>query len=77
MEYPQVIRTVSRLSGVSLNSIGRAMGRPDSYVSSGIARGSVPKADTLAAMLHVCGYCLCAVPIDDVPASAVIIDPTE
>lgn len=35
----------------------------------------VPKADTLASMLSVCGYVLAALPADQVPESALVIDP--
>lgn len=37
-------------------------------------RDSVPKADTLANMLWVCGYKLVAVPQDNVPGDAIVID---
>lgn len=63
--------------GVPLSHIGAAMGKAPSYVNSGITRGSTPQADTLAAMLDVCGYALAAVPLEDVPPTALRIDPPK
>lgn len=60
---------------ISISSIGRAMGKPDNYVSNGASRGSNPQADTLAAMLEVCGYKLAAIPAEDLPDTALVIDP--
>ncbi len=77
MDSYSALKAAAAQAGVSLASIGRSMGKPDSYVSSGISRGSTPKADTLAAMLRVCGYTLCAVPDPDVPPCALPIDPPE
>lgn len=50
------------------------MGKPDSYIAGGKSRGSAPRVDTMARMLGVCGYVLAAVPVGDVPASAIVID---
>lgn len=69
------VRHAAAVSGVSTNSIGRSLGKADSYVSSGASRGSIPRADVLASMLGVCGWSLAAMPSDDVPESAVVIDP--
>lgn len=51
------------------------MGKTSGYVANGASRGSVPQADTLAAMLAVCGFSLVAMPSDEVPPSALVIDP--
>ena len=75
MDAYEVVRHAATRGGVSLAGIGRAMGKPGNYVSNGAARGSTPKADTLAAMLAPCGYVLAAMPRDDAPASALVIDP--
>lgn len=77
MKAYEAVRTASTASGVPITHIGPALGKSSVYVNNGISRGSVPKADTLAAMLGVCGYALAAVPVDDMPASALVIDPAE
>ena len=51
------------------------MGKTAPYVANSAARGSTPKCDTAAAMLAVCGYALAAVPVSDLPPSAIVIDP--
>ena len=69
-----VLKRAGEFSGVSMSRVSLALGHPRAYVSSGESRGSVPRVDTYAAMLGVCGYALCAVPVDDVPDSALVID---
>lgn len=75
MQAYDAVRKAASQSGLSLNALSRAMGRPDNYLSAGASRGSTPKADTLAAMLKPCGYTLCALPDRDVPPGAIVIDP--
>lgn len=77
MNAYETVRESAKVAGISTNSIGRALGKTSSYVASGATRGSTPKADTLAAMLNVCGYKLAAIPESDVPGSALVIDPPD
>ena len=74
MEALDVLRSVMEEAGKGGYELSRDMGRAPSYVGAALGRGSVPKADTLAAMLAPCGYVLAAVPADDVPAAALVID---
>lgn len=74
MKSYEVVRHAAENSGLYLSSVCKAMGKADNYISINISRGSTPKADTLADMLGVCGYVLAAIPSDEVPASALIID---
>lgn len=69
------LRAAADHAGLSLASIGRSMDKPSNYVNNNISRGSTPKADTLAAMLDVCGWSLVAMPSDAVPPDALVIDP--
>lgn len=75
MRAYDALKAAANEAGMPLTHIGPAMGKPAPYVNTGISRGSTPKADTLAAMLGVCGYKLVAVPEADVPGSALVIDP--
>lgn len=77
MDAYEAVQQAATAGGISLAGIGRAMSRPPNYVSNGAARGSTPKADTLAAMLAPCGYVLAALPRQDAPASALVIDPRQ
>ena len=75
MQAIDAVKAAAAAAGVPTTHIGPAMGKGAPYVASTATRGSVPRADTLAAMLQVCGYVLAAVPADDVPPSAIVIDP--
>lgn len=77
MNTEQAMRAAVEQAGMSMNKVSRAMGRNDNFLSATLSRGSTPKADTLAAMLEVCGYRLAAVPYADVPDTALVIDPPE
>lgn len=75
MKAIDAVKTAAQRSETPITHIGPAMGRGRTYANRIAARGSTPQADTLAAMLDVCGYALAAVPVDDLPASALVIDP--
>lgn len=75
MKAYEVVRSAAKSNGVPITHIGPALGKSSVYVNNGASRGSVPKADTLASMLSVCGYVLAALPADQVPESALVIDP--
>lgn len=77
MGFYDVLQEAAGASGVSLGSVGVALGHARSYVSAAIARGSVPSVDNAAAMLAACGWSLAAVPSDDVPPSALVIAPPD
>lgn len=56
MKAIDAVKGAAMSAGVPTTHIGRAMGKRDNYVAAVASRGSTPKADTLAAMLGVCGY---------------------
>lgn len=73
----EALKCAAAASGTPTTHIGRAMGKRDNYVSATASRGSVPKADTLAAMAAVCGYTLALVPMGSLPEGALTIDPAR
>ena len=75
MNALNAVITAAERSGVKTTEIGPKMGKSYSYIAASVSRNSVPKADSIAAMLNVCGYVLCAVPKGKVPKSAIVIDP--
>lgn len=77
MEALEAVKGAAASSGTPVTHIGPAMGKRPNYINVAINRGRSPQADTLAAMLAPCGYKLAAVPADDLPASALVIDPAE
>lgn len=73
MQAFEALKEASEKSGVPMYKIGPAMGKPASYVSTGMSRGSSPRCDTMAKMADVCGYSLALVPKADLPGSALVI----
>ena len=67
------VKEICKIQGISARKIGRDMGMGDNYVSRIANRGSVPRCDTMARMLDVCGYALCAVPYEQVTDNMVVI----
>lgn len=77
MDAYDALKAAARESGVPIYKIGRALDKPDSYVSSAVSRGSIPRCDNMALMAGVCDYSLALVPSDDIPKNAFVIDPRE
>lgn len=77
MNAMDAVMEAAALSGIPVTHIGPAMGKRPNYINVAIARGRSPQADTLAAMLKPCGYVLAAMPAEDVPPSALVIDPAD
>ena len=75
MKAIDALKEALNSSGIPVTHIGLKLGRRPNYVSGIATRGSTPQADTLASMLSVCGYVLVALPADQVPESALVIDP--
>ena len=75
MEPMQTIKDAAARSGTPITHIGIKLGKRPNYVNAAISKGSRPRVDVFAAMLEPCGYALAAVPVDDIPASALVVDP--
>lgn len=73
MDAMEVLKAAAERSGVPITHIGRTKGFADNYVNKSLYRGSIPKTDTMAWMLEVCGYSLCAVPNDLVTDDMLVI----
>lgn len=74
VDFLEALREASTESGVPLTHIGPAMGKRPNYASVYLNKRRDPSTTTAAAMLAPCGYALAAVPFDDLPASALVID---
>lgn len=77
MNAMDAVREAAALSGIPVTHIGTAMGKRPNYINVAIARGRSPQSDTLAAMLKPCGYVLAALPADQVPQCALVVDPAD
>jgi len=73
MDAMSALKQAANSTNTPLMHIGRKMGVADNYVNKTIARGSTPKADTLARMLNACGYGLFACPLDKQPKNGIEI----
>lgn len=74
MKAMQALKEAATRSETPLTRIGPTFGKAPAYVSSICTRGSTPRTDTLAKMLDVCGFALCAIPKSEVPSSAIVIE---
>ena len=77
MDAMGVVKAVAKRRGIPIRQIGIRMGKVPNYVSASLNGGRVPQASTLANMLAVCDYKLCALPSESVPDDALIIDADE
>mgnify|MGYP003372716555 FL=1 len=67
------IRHAAETADIRVSAIGPALGKSSNYFSATATRGTDPSAGNVARMLGVCGWSLCAMPSDVVPAAALII----
>ncbi len=73
MDALDAIRLAAESADIRLSAIGPSLGKSSNYFSATATRGTDPSAGNAARMLGVCGWSLCAVPSDQVPAAALII----
>ena len=74
MEFYRIVKHIAVKQKLTQEEICRRMGRSKRYLSANMARKSIPKVDSAAAIAKACGYELCVVPADEVPESAFVID---
>ena len=65
MKALDAIIAIINKSEMSAREISRSIGRHPNFVTNTLARGSVPKADTLAMIADACRYDLVLVSRDD------------
>lgn len=74
MDAIKAVAEAAARTGTPTTHIGPMMGKTSAYYGVIASRGSTPKADTLAAMLHTMGYALVACPCGSVPPDGLEID---
>ena len=62
MDAHNAMRVMIEASGKSGRQVAREIGRSASFISSSLAQGVCPRADTLARVARACGYELVLVP---------------
>ena len=68
------IKAAAAARGVSVRQVLLKAGESESYIANAINRGSSPTTDTAAQLLGACDYVLAAMPAEDVPATAIVIN---
>ena len=56
MDAKEALRLIIEESDKSGRQVAREIGRSESFISSSLAQGVCPRADTLARVAHACGY---------------------
>ena len=74
MDFYDAVFKCADNSGVSIRKLSAALGHAENYVSNLKSMGRVTSVENAAKILSVCGYALCAVPLDDVAEDAIRID---
>ena len=67
------LKAAAKSRSVPTTHIGRKLGLADNYVAKTSAQRSNPQCDTMARMLDVCGYALCAIPYEQVTDDMIVI----
>ena len=75
MDTNSVMQEMTRSAGLTMKQASLDMGRSANWLSSTLSRPGGSEAATVASLAEVCGYALAAVPVDDLPPSALVIDP--
>ncbi len=75
MDAYDVIKQAAAARGLALADVCRTLGKRDNYIAN--MRGRSIGIDNYASIMQACGYALCAMPLEAVPAGALVVDPGE
>lgn len=70
----RAVKAAAAARGISVRQVLLKAEKAESYIAKAINRGSSPTTDTAAQLLGACDYVLAAVPAEDVPPTAIVID---
>lgn len=74
MNEIELIANLARDRGISLSSVAMESGMSRNTLTVARRRGSGIATGNASAALGVLGYALCAVPVDEIPPNAYVID---
>ena len=77
MNTNNAVRNAIKSAGMTLDGVSLAMGKSKNWLSSTLAHTESSKASTVAQIGGVTGHALALVPREDLPASAIVIDPPK
>lgn len=75
MNTNELMKLLINKKGLSMRGASLAMGRSPNWLASTTGKPGSSEAATVAELAEVCGYKLAAIPADDVPDTALVIDP--
>jgi len=75
MQTTDAMRAVVARAGLSSRAASVACGRSPSWLSVALARPRTCEAATVALLGRACGHTLALVPTEELPPSAIVIDP--
>lgn len=74
MNIYEALEVAGQAANLSMAKISRASGRADNYIGAQKSRGSAPSVYIAAELFAPAGYVLAAIPAENVPSNALIID---
>lgn len=74
MKFYDVVYKLAAEKGMSIENLSLKLGKSARYIGGSKSRGSLPKVNNAAMIIDACDYVLCAIPNDEIPESAYIID---
>lgn len=75
MNTNELMKALINKKGLSMRGASLALGRSPNWLASTTGKPGSSEAATVAELAEICGYKLAAIPADDVPDSALVIDP--
>lgn len=75
MQPSAAVRGMIAAAGYTLRDASRAMGKSQTFLGSSLGRSAGLTVETVAAAADAVGWRLVLAPADDLPASALVIDP--
>lgn len=81
MKTTDALRHAIKASGYSMRSLSTKAGKSENYVSGIVGQAERTSGELTAATIstisNICGYGLALVPKEDLPATALVIDPPD
>lgn len=74
MNFYDLVYWLAKDQGISIEKLSIKLGRGARYIGGAKIRGSLPKVDNARMILNALDYELCAIPKDNIPEDAIIID---
>ena len=74
MQFYDAVYKIAGEKGISIENLSLSLGKSSRYIGRNKSRGSLPKVNNAAMILGALDYELVAMPKDEVPEDAIVID---